>query len=130
MRDERNRGRCCMAQRGNEGEKEEGDLKRATCWLRTHAIDRTYVRSIAFVLSVCVCEVGLCIRTNASEFECMPVSAIERTLYGRSHSAIFFFLTKNIYTHKSIPPPNIKCHIAHNVTGFTKPREWVKSDVA
>ena len=40
--------------REKEGEKEEGDLKRVTCWFRTNTIDRTYVRSIAFVLSVCV----------------------------------------------------------------------------
>ena len=48
MGDERKRGRDYTAQRGNEGEKEEGDLKRVMCWFRTH------VRSIAFVLSVCV----------------------------------------------------------------------------
>ena len=29
MGDERKRGRDCTAQRGNEGEKEEGDLKRS-----------------------------------------------------------------------------------------------------
>ena len=54
MGDERKRGRHCMAQRGNEGEKEEGDLKRVTCWFKSNAIDRTYVRSISFMLSVYV----------------------------------------------------------------------------
>ena len=72
-------GRRSSEMRGNRG---ESDLKRVTCWFRTHAIDCTYVRSIAFVLSVCVCEVGLYARTNASEFERRPVSAIERTGYG------------------------------------------------
>ena len=54
MGDERKGGRCCTTQRGNEGEKEEGDLKRVTCWFRRNAIDRIWVRSIAFMLSVYV----------------------------------------------------------------------------
>jgi hypothetical protein len=81
-----------------------------------HAIERTYMRSIAFMLRVCVkwalrsnklrlvyafectgyvrsyahrsvCEMGSCARTNASELERKPTSMIERTGYGRSHSA-------------------------------------------
>ena len=42
-------GRRSSEMRGNRG---ENDLKRVTCWFRTHAIDHTYVRLIAFVLSV------------------------------------------------------------------------------
>ena len=42
MCDKGKRERDCMAQWRNEGEKEEGDLKRVTCWFRTHAIDRIY----------------------------------------------------------------------------------------
>jgi hypothetical protein len=82
------------------------------------------MHSIAFVLSVCVCqvgsvlehtgyirthacrsvcEIGRCARTNASEFERRPVSAIKHTGYVRMHSANFillFFLYKNNYTQK------------------------------
>jgi hypothetical protein len=88
-----------------------------------------------------VCDVGLYAGTNASEFECRPVSAIKRTGYDQSHSAKYFFFFKNIYTkifthtdqniytYKSTPPSNLKCHISHNVTEFTKPREWVNSGV-
>jgi hypothetical protein len=41
------------------------------------AIDLTKVRSIAFVQE-CVCDVGLYTRTNVSEFDRKPESAIER----------------------------------------------------
>jgi hypothetical protein len=82
---------------------------------------------------------GRCVRPNASEFECRPMSAVERIGYVRTHSVIFIlFFYKNIYIlkiittntqtkiftnykhkHTSTPPPNLKCHIAHNVTELT-----------
>jgi hypothetical protein len=63
------------------------------------AIDHTKVRSIAFVQE-CVCDVGLCARTNESEFERKPVSTIECTVV---HSIpecnfFFFFLQKYLQT--------------------------------
>jgi hypothetical protein len=98
--------------------------------------------------------IGRYARTNASEFERRPVSVIECIGYVRMHSAkiyLFnFFFTKKIYTlkisttntqthiythiykhkHTSTPPPNLKRHIAHNVTELTKPRGWVNSCMA
>jgi hypothetical protein len=60
-----------------KGETEGSELKRVTCWFWMSSIDRTKVRSIAF-LQECVCDVGLCTRTNVSEFDRKPESAIKR----------------------------------------------------
>jgi hypothetical protein len=59
------------------------------------------VRSNA-CMQECVCEIGRCARTNASEFEHRPVSVIKRTGYARTHSANLFiyFFYKNIYILK------------------------------
>jgi CRISPR/Cas system endoribonuclease Cas6 (RAMP superfamily) len=89
---------------------------------------------------------GCCGRTDASEFERMPMSAVERTRYVQTQSAkqfffFFFFLqkilTQNIHKHKaknlqntSTPPPNLICHIAHNVTKCTIPRGRVNLGIA
>jgi hypothetical protein len=111
---------------------------------------------------------------NASEFERMPMSAVERKRYVRTHSAkqkyiyifwlFFYFLfftkiitqklftytkqntyrylhtkmftntkqnnCKYLHTKTSTPPPNLKHHIAHNVTECTKPRGRVNSGIA
>jgi late competence protein required for DNA uptake (superfamily II DNA/RNA helicase) len=89
----------------------------------------------------CVCEIGRCGQTNAGEFERKPVSTFECTgcaFKRRVQSKFFiFFFTKiiynqhtylhneNIYKHKhtSIPPPNLKRHIAHNVAELTNLRD-------
>jgi hypothetical protein len=46
--------------------------------------------------------IGRCARTNTSEFECRPMSAIKRTGYVRMHSVenMFFFFLRNIYILK------------------------------
>jgi hypothetical protein len=102
------------------GKSEEGrrksDLKEGHVRAKNEC-DRTYrVRSIAFVLRVCVssglcvrtysvrlnacvqeyvCVMGRCGQTNASEFECSSVSTFERRVQSN-----FFFFYKDIYTIK------------------------------
>jgi hypothetical protein len=115
------------------GRKEEGDLKRG------------HVRDLNACVRSHTCR-GVCVMW-ASALEQTQVSSnaspclrpnVWRTI-DRIVQSNFFFLQKylqkiftytnqNIYTHKSTPP-NLKCHIAHNVTEFTKPRGWVNSGV-
>jgi hypothetical protein len=62
--------------------------------------DRTKVCSIAFVQE-CVCDVGLYARTDKSEFEHKPMSAIERIVVRSIPECKFFiFYFLNIYKHK------------------------------
>jgi hypothetical protein len=88
----------------------------------------------------CVCEIGRCGRTNAGEFERKLVFTVECKRYVRTHVQIYiyFFYTKiftntkqnnykYLHTEISTPPPNLKLHIAHNVTELTKPKGWVNS---
>jgi hypothetical protein len=84
--------------------------------------------------------IGRCGRTNSSEFERSSVSTFKRKKYVRTKSEIFFFFKQrylhnkiitntthklkylhieNIYKNTSTPPPNLKRHIAHNVTELT-----------
>jgi hypothetical protein len=47
---------------------------------------------------VCVCDVGLCVRTKVSEFECKPVSTIERIVVcsiAECKKKIYYFFYKN-----------------------------------
>jgi hypothetical protein len=93
-------------------------------------------------VGVCVCVMGCCGRTDASEFERMPMSAVERTRYVQTQSAkqfffFFFFYKKYLHKHKaknlqntSTPPPNLICHIAHNVTKCTIPKGRVNLGIA
>ena len=66
-----------------------------------NACDRSYINAFDRIRAECVCDVGLCARTNASEFECRPVSAIEHIVVrsiAQCNNFFFFFLTK-IFTH-------------------------------
>jgi hypothetical protein len=51
-----------------------------------NACDRSYKVHLMACVQECVCEMGLYARTNASEFKCRPVYAIERTGHIRSHA--------------------------------------------
>jgi hypothetical protein len=74
------------------------------------------------------------------ELERKPVSVIKRTVVRsiQECKAKKKNLKQNIYKNKkqkgspekSTPIPNLKWHIAHNVTRFTKPKEQVNSGVA
>jgi hypothetical protein len=69
------------------GEKVKSDLKRGH--VNAHnACDRSYIRAFDHIHAECVCVVGLCAQTNASEFERRPVFAIERTGYVRTHACM------------------------------------------
>jgi hypothetical protein len=70
----------------NEGKGKRGDLKGSREELK-NACDRTYVRAFDRMRAECVCVIRRCSRTNASEFECRPVSAIERT-YVHSNACV------------------------------------------
>jgi hypothetical protein len=91
----------------------------------------------------CVCDEGHYVRTNAGEFKRMPMYAVERTRYVRTQSAKYIYIFfkqlthKNIHKHKakylqntSTPPPNLICHIAHNVTKCTILRVRVNLGIA
>ena len=78
-------GRRSSELRGNRG---ESDLKRVTCWFRTHAIDCTYVCSIAFVLSVCVKWVSVLeqMQVSSNAGSCLGSNVqgtVDRTMQGK-----------------------------------------------
>jgi hypothetical protein len=49
------------------------------------------------------------------------------SIFTNTTNKLKYLHNENIYKHTSTPPPNLKRHIAHNVTKLTKPRGWVNS---
>jgi hypothetical protein len=118
---------------------EESDLKKSHVRLLNEC-DRSHLSALDHIhASVCVKWASAFEPTcvNSSVSPCLR-SSVQLCARSQSAKQNFFFLKQNIYKNKkqkgspekSTPIPNLKWHIAHNVTRFTKPKEQVNSGIA